>query len=155
MNTTDFQTFLLKSAIAMMACDSSIDDEEIAEIEKMINNEIYFMGFDYKKPFEDILKYIKSKGNIAINDYLDELSLLDLNEKQEIRLIEVLIRTIESDKKVENNEIKFLQRVKSKLGIKTERIISLFPKQISYLIDLDSYELTGKFMNEINFLQRD
>ncbi len=155
MKTIEFQNFLLKSAIAMMACDGSIDNKEIAEIENMVNNEIYFMGFDYKKPFEDNLNYIKSNGKKAINDYLDELSLSDLNDKQELRLIEVLIRTIESDNKVANNELNFLQLVKSKLKITEETIITKFPKQMSYLIDSNNYGINEKFIDEINFPDKD
>jgi len=124
MKTIDFQNFLLKSAIAVMACDGSIDNEEITEIKEMVSNEIYFMGFDYEKPFETNLNYIKSNGKKAINEYLSELSSLSLNDKQELRLIEILIRTIESDNNIENNEIKFLQLVKSKLNVSEETIIT-------------------------------
>jgi len=155
MKTIDFQSFLLKSAIAVMACDGSIDNEEITEIKEMVSNEIYFMGFDYEKPFETNLNYIKSNGKKAINEYLSELSSLSLNDKQELRLIEVLIRTIESDNKVENNEIKFLQLVKSKLSVSEETIISQFPKQMNYLIDFNNYGLSEEFTEEIEFSDKD
>lgn len=155
MKTIDFQNFLLKSAIAAMACDGSIDNEEIAEIKNMVANEIYFMGYDYEKPFETNLNYIKSNGKKAINDYLNELSSLSLNDIQELRLIEVLIRTIESDNKIENNELKFLQLVKSKLKVSTETIIFKFPKQMSYLIDFKNYGLSDEFMEEIDFSDKD
>ena len=150
MKTIDFQNFLLKSAIAVMACDGSIDNSEIIEIKEMVSNEIYFMGFDYEKPFEDNLNYIKSNGTKAINEYLSELSSLCLNDKQELRLIEVLIRTIESDKKVELNEKKFLQLVKSKLNVSEETIITEFPKQMNYLIDFNNYGSKEEFTEEIN-----
>ena len=143
------------SAIAVMACDGSIDNEEITEIKEMVSNEIYFMGFDYEKPFETNLNYIKSNGKKAINEYLSELSSLSLNDKQELRLIEVLIRTIESDNKVENNEIKFLQLVKSKLSVSEETIISQFPKQMNYLIDFNNYGLSEEFTEEIEFSDKD
>jgi len=155
MKTIDFQSFLLKSAIAVMACDGSIDNEEITEIKEMVSNEIYFMGFDYEKPFETNLNYIKSNGKKAINEYLSELSSLSLNDKQELRLIEVLIGTIESDNKVENNEIKFLQLVKSKLSVSEETIISQFPKQMNYLIDFNNYGLSEEFTEEIEFSDKD
>ena len=155
MKTIDFQNFLLKSAIAVMACDGSIDNEEITEIKEMVSNEIYFMGFDYEKPFETNLNYIKSNGKKAINEYLSELSSLSLNDKQELRLIEVLIRTIESDNKVENNEIKFLQLVKSKLSVSEETIISQFPKKMNYLIDFNNYGLSEEFTEEIEFSDKD
>lgn len=154
MKTIDFQNFLLKSAIAVMACDGVIENEEIEEIKNMVSNEIYFMGYDFEKPFEANLNYIKSNGKVAINEYLTELSTLNLNDRQELRLIEVLIRTIESDKKIETNEIKFIQLVKSKLKISEETIIANFPRQMSYLIDSNNYGLENKFNEEIDFTDK-
>lgn len=151
MKTEAFQNLLLKSAISVMACDGSIDESEIAEIKNMANNEIYFMGFDIEEPFEKSLNYIKQKGKKAINEYLNELSQLNLNEKQELLLIEVLIRTIESDNEIEASEVKFLQLVKSKLGISEETIITQFPKQMNYLIDFENYGLHQEFTDEIEF----
>lgn len=151
MKTEAFQNLLLKSAISVMACDGSIDESEITEIKNMADNEIYFMGFDIEEPFEKSLNYIKQNGKKAINEYLNELSQLKLNEKQELLLIEVLIRTIESDNKIEDSEIKFLQMVKSKLGISEETIITQFPKQMKYLIDFQNYGLHEEFTDEIEF----
>lgn len=151
MKTEAFQNLLLKSAISVMACDGSIDESEITEIKNMADNEIYFMGFDIEEPFEKSLNYIKQNGKKAINEYLNELSQLKLNEKQELLLIEVLIRTIESDNKIEDSEVKFLQMVKSKLGISEETIITQFPKQMKYLIDFQNYGLHEEFTDEIEF----
>ena len=151
MKTEAFQNFLLKSAISVMACDGSIDESEITEIKNMADNEIYFMGFEIEEPFEAILSYIKQNGKKAINEYLNELSQLNLNEKQELLLIEVLIRTIESDNVIEESEIKFLQMVKSKLDVSEENIIIQFPKQMKYLIDFENYGLHEEFTDEIEF----
>lgn len=151
MKTEAFQNLLLKSAISVMACDGSIDESEIREIRNMAENEIYFMGFDIEEPFETSLSYIKKYGKKAINEYLNELSQLNLTEKQELLLIEVLIRTIESDNKIENSEVKFLQLVKSKLGISEETIIIQFPKQMNYLIDFQNYGLHKEYTDEIKF----
>jgi len=151
MKTEAFQNLLLKSAISVMACDGSIDESEIAEIKNMADNEIYFMGYDIEEPFETILSYIKQNGKKAINEYLNELDQLNLNEKQELLLIEVLIRTIESDNKIEASEMKFLQMVKSKLEILEETIITQFPKQMKYLIDFQNYGLHEEFTDEIEF----
>ena len=151
MKTEAFQNLLLKSAISVMACDGSIEESEIAEIKNMAENEIYFMGFDYTEPFETNLNYITQNGKKAINEYLNDLNQLNLNEKQELLLIEVLIRTIESDNKIEDNEVKFLQMVKSKLGVSEETIITRFPKQMNYLIDFQNYGLNEEFTDEIDF----
>lgn len=149
MRTDAFQNLLLKSAVSVIACDGSIEESEISEIRSMAENEIYFMGLDFEEPLEEILKNIKEKGSVAINDYLQELSVANLNDNQELLLIEVLIRAIESDKKVQPGEIKFLQMVKSKLKTSEATIISKFPKQMNYLIDFHNYGLHQEFFVEL------
>jgi len=151
MKTEVFQELLLRSAISAVACDGSIDEAEILEIKNMAENEIYFMGYDFEKPLANNLNYIKEKGVTAINEYLNEVATANLNENQELLLIEVLIRAIESDERVESNEIKFLQMVKSKLKISEETIITKFPKQMDYLIDIHNYGLHQKFSDELKF----
>ena len=151
MKTEAFQEFLLKSAISVIACDGSIDDAEISEIRNMAENEIYFMGYDYEVPLADTLRYLIENGALAINEYLKEVSNANLNDNQELILIEVLIRAIETDGKVEPNEIKFLQIVKSKLKTSEETIITKFPNQINYLIDFHNYGLHNEFSDELKF----
>lgn len=151
MKTEAFQNLLLKSAVSVIACDGSIEESEISEIRNMAENEIYFMGFDFEEPLEETLKTIMEKGSTAINDYLQEVAVANLNDNQELLLIEVLIRAIESDEKVEPSEIKFLQMVKSKLKTSEETIISKFPKQMNYLIDFHNYGLHQEFTDELKF----
>lgn len=149
MKTEAFQDLLLKSAVSVIACDGNIDETEISEIRNMAENEIYFMGYDFEEPLANNLIYLKEKGTSAINEYLKEVSNANLNDNQELLLIEVLIRAIESDEKVEPNEIKFLQMVKSKLKTSEETIITKFPKQMNYLIDFHNYGLHEEFTDEL------
>lgn len=151
MKTYEFQDFLFKSAITVMACDGSIEEKEINEIKKMADDEIYFMGYEYEQSLKENLNHIKANGKDAINQYLLELSNIKFNDKQELLLIEVLIRTIEADERTHQNEIKFLQMVKSKLKTSEEILISRFPKQISYLIDLHNHGSLKEFNDEIKF----
>jgi uncharacterized tellurite resistance protein B-like protein len=151
MKTEAFQNLLLKSAVLVIACDGSIEESEISEIRNIAENEIYFMGYDFEKPLEETLKTIKENGSSVINDYFKEVSSANLNDNQELLLIEVLIRAIESDEKVEPSEIKFLQMVKSKLKTSEEVIITKFPKQMNYLIDFHNYGLHQEFTDELKF----
>ena len=151
MKVNNFQAFLLKSAVTAMACDGRIDDSEIKEIKNMAKNEVYFMDFDFDQLLQDYLDYITTNGTKAVNEYLNELALANLNPGQELILIEVLINTIEADRKIEDNEIKFLQLVKSKLNTTEQTIITKFPKQINYLIDFNNYGMLKEFTSEIKF----
>lgn len=148
MKNTEFKHFLFKSAVMAMACDGNIDENEIAEIKNLVANEIYFMGYDFEEPLQINIENIKTNGTKAINQYLQEISTNSLTVQQEILVIEVLLRIIQADNKVEESEIKFLQMVKSKLKTDEQTLIVKFPNQIDYLMDFNNYGLHEEFTNE-------
>jgi uncharacterized tellurite resistance protein B-like protein len=150
MKNSDFKNFLFKSAVIAMACDGNIAEDEIEEIKKLVANEIYFMGYDFEEPLKVNIENIKANGTKAINQYLQEISTNDLTENQELLVVEVLLRMIEADNKVEESELKFLQMAKSKLKTDEQTLIVKFPNQIDYLMDFNNYGLHEEFTNEIN-----
>ena len=81
---------------------------------------------------------------------LQEIVTNDLNEHQEILLIEVLLRMIESDSDIQHSELKFLQMAKAKLKIDEQTLIVKFPNQIDHLIDFNNYGLHEEFTDEIS-----
>lgn len=139
MNSEEFQDFLLKAAIYLIACDGHIDEDEISELRRIVETEIYFMGYDFEDSFTRNLKNLEDKGVEEINGFLRNVESVILTENQEIFLIEVLIRVLESDKNIEQNEITFIQTVKSKLKVSDNILIAKFPKQMNYLIDISDY----------------
>lgn len=98
---------------------------------------------------DENVSYLKNNGKAAINQYLNLLALSELNEKQEVILIEVLLRTIEADQKHDSNEIKFLQMVKSRIKTSEETLVLKFPKHVDYLMDFNKYEIDHEFYDDI------
>ncbi|WP_035671310.1 TerB family tellurite resistance protein [Flavobacterium sp. 83] len=150
MKNLDFKNFLFKSAVMAMACDGDIADEEVIEIKKIVANEIYFLGYDFEEPLKVNIDNIKVNGRNAINLYLQEIVSNDLNEHQELLIIEILLRVIQADGKVEESESKFLQMVKSKLKVDEQTLIIKFPQQIEVLMDFNNYGLHEEFTNDIS-----
>jgi uncharacterized tellurite resistance protein B-like protein len=151
MKNIQFKPFLFKSAVMAMACDGEIAEEEITEIKNIVANEIYFMGYDFEEPLKSNIENIKLNGKNAINQYLEEIVSSDLNEHQEVLLIEVILKMIQADTKIEDAELKFLQMAKSKLKTDEQTLIVKFPHQIDHLIDFHNYGLDQEFTDEINF----
>lgn len=149
MKNIDFKDFLFKSAVIAMACDGDIAKTEIQEIKTIVANEIYFMGYDFVEPLKNTISYIKANGKGAINQYFQDIVINNLNEHQEILLIEVILRIIQADEKVEESEMKFLQMVKSKLKTDEKTLIVKFPNHINYLMDYNNYGLSTEFTEEI------
>jgi uncharacterized tellurite resistance protein B-like protein len=149
MKTNDFQKLLFQSAVSAMAVDGEIHDKEIEEIKSIVKSTAYFLDFEFEKELEDNISNIKRNGKEAINQYLLMLSSSQLNEKQEVILIEVLLRMMEADNSFEDNEVKFLHMVKSKLKTSEEVLVMKFPKQVDYLMDFNNYGSISTFDNDI------
>ncbi len=149
MKNSEFKDFLFKSAVIAMACDGDIAEEEINEIKTIVANEIYFMGYEFEEPLQKNIEAIKINGKYAVNQFLQEITNNDLNEHQELLLIEVLLKIIQADTKVEENELRFLHLAKSKLKTDEQTLIVKFPHQIDYLIDFNNYGLHEEFTTDI------
>lgn len=149
MKNSEFKDFLFKSAVIAMACDGDIAEEEINEIKTIVANEIYFMGYEFEEPLQKNIEAIKINGKNAVNQFLQEITNNDLNEHQELLLIEVLLKIIQADTKVEENELRFLHLAKSKLKTDEQTLIVKFPHQIDYLIDFNNYGLQEEFTTDI------
>jgi len=149
MNSTDFQKLLYRSAVSVMAVDGEIHETEIEEIKAIARETAYFLDFDYEKELIININEIRLKGKEAINEFLSELGAADLNERQEIILVEVIIRMIEADHKIDPNEIKFLQLIKAKIKTTEETLLIKFPKQADYLIDFNNWGTSQTFDSDI------
>lgn len=149
MKNKDFQDFLFKSAVMVMSCDGEIASSEIDELKNITENEIYLLGYEYEEPLQKLVADIKVNGKDAINKYLNEIDLLSLSPKQELILVEILIRMIEADSIIQPSEIMFLQLVKAKLKTSEENLIVKFPKQVSYLLDTNQFGVSKEFTDEV------
>ena len=150
MKSNDFQDFLFKSAVMVMSCDGEIAQSEIDELENIISNEIYLLKYNHHEPLKSHIDEIRTNGKDAINKFLEELSRTDLSQKQELILIEVLIKMIEADSIIQPSEIKFFQLIKSKLKTSEESLIIHFPKQVSFIIESNQYGFNQEFTDEIS-----
>lgn len=151
MKNQEFKSFLFRSAVIAMACDGEIAESEIKTIKGLANDEIFFLGLDYEDLLQKNVNEIKLTGKLAINNYLAELASIQLNNRQESQLIEVLLAVINADNTAEESELKFLHLVKSRLKMDQETLIVQFPNNIEQLMDFKNYGLHTEFTDEVTF----
>lgn len=149
MKNQEFKALLIRTAVMAMASDGSIENSEITELNNIVSNEVYFLDFEYDEILNSYIEDIKQHGNSAINKYIQEISTYELTQKQELLIIEVLLRIIQADENVADSELKFLQLVKSKLKTDEQTLIINFPNNINQLIDFNNYGLHKEFTDEI------
>ena len=132
----DFQRLLFRTAFCLMACDGHIDEREVNEIKLMNKSSAYFNGIDLTDELEGLLADLKARGKHIVDELFDTLAKLDIGMVQELLILEVAFRLIHADEKVDENEIKFLRFLRSKLKVHDEVIRDRFGV-VEYLFDKD------------------
>ena len=152
METKDFKKLLFKTAFCVMACDGTIDDSEIQEMKKIDLNTSYFSDTDLSQELDNLIKSLRDKNIKIIKGLFDSLRENKLTLTQELLILEVAIRIINADEVIDENEIRFLNLIRSKLEIGDKIIHERFGK-IPYLknhnyneLDINQFE----FKNEID-----
>jgi uncharacterized tellurite resistance protein B-like protein len=153
MNDMDkiFKKILFKTAFCCMACDGHIDEKEIEEMKKMDKNTTYFGDVNLSGELDLLIDNLNKHGKKVVNDLFNELKETRLNPVQELLLLEVALRIIHSDERIDENELKFLRLLRGKLGVFDEIIVERFGKN-NLLFD-KSYNNDVK-ISETEFVDR-
>lgn len=156
MDNIEFKKMLFNVAFCSMACDGDIADEEIEEIKFMDKNTTYFEGVDLSDELDELIKYLEKSGNSIIDELFKQLSENEFNTIQELLILEIALKIIYSDEKIEKNEINFIHFLRGKLRVPNEIILNRFG-EVDLLFENKKYgdiELDTtykKFSNSIKF----
>lgn len=133
MEQKEFQKFLLKTVVCSIACDGDIDEREITELHKMVDKTQYFNEIRVGSSLDEMIQAIKADGRLFFEDFTEAIEKADLSLMQQLLILEVILRIIYSDERIDDNEIALFKFVRSKLKIHNEIIhqrfgdISFFP----------------------------
>ena len=116
------------------------------EIDK---NTTYFKDVDLSDELDFLVTQVKTEGKKIVKSLLNTLRVTKLSMVQELLILEVALRMINADNKVEENEIKFLNLLRSKLDVENEIIRDRFGN-IPYLTNMnyDNIESEEKAHND-------
>ena len=149
MENKDFKKLLFKTAFCVMACDGSIDDLEIQEMRKIDSSTTYFSDIDLSDELDELINELHNKNIKIVKNLFDSLRENTLTISQELLILEVTMRIINADDVIDDNEVRFLNLIRSKLDLGNQIIHQRFGK-ISYLKNLD-YEDIG--LNQSDFIK--
>ena len=126
MDKDKFKKILFKVAFCAMACDGEIQKEEIEELKYMDKNTSYFADIDLSDELKQLVNNFKNKGAKVIEELFELLRTTKLNPIQELLVLEVALRIVNADDVIDENEIKFINFLRSKLELYDEIIIDRF-----------------------------
>lgn len=140
----------LLTAFVCSACDGDIAVEELAYVKDLANNKEVFGDLDVENLLNDYVQKINKEGISFINRFVRELAVSELTEEQQLKVIEIAIKMIEADGKIEYSEVKFFKKMRPSLSISDKSILDKMPEIEDFLLpdimDRDyEFELANDF----------
>lgn len=126
MEKTEFKKLLFKVAFCTMACDGHIHKKEIEELKIIDKKTSFFEAIDLSDELSQLIDDFKSKGTKVIEELFFTLRETKLNPIQELIVLEVALRIINADERHDENEIKFIHLLRSKLELHDQTINDRF-----------------------------
>ena len=152
MEKDKFKKILFKVAFCTMACDGHIDKREIEELKIMDKKTSFFEAVDLSEELKQLIKDLDKKGTKVIEELFVCLRETKLNPVQELLVLEVALRIINADAKHDENEVKFIHLLRSKLELHDETINDRFGElDILYTNEYSRNIVAGK--SEIEFAE--
>ncbi len=135
------QELYLKTIFCCMACDGDIADEEIDLIRKVIKETSLFDKIDVTNVLNTYIADINKNGKLFLNRYLNDLAETDLTSKEELTIVGLSIKMIESDNIIKYSEVQFFKKIRVRLSLSDEQILEKFPEKEDFLLpDINVYE---------------
>ena len=149
------QNLKLKTIFCCMSCDGDIAAEEIEMVKEMTSETFMFEGMDTENLLNAYISDINKSGESFLRGYLKELSETKLSVDDQLDIIDLAIKTIEADSKIEYSEIKFFKRIRSRLLVSDEQILARHPDKVEFLLPdinvTDFFEWDNIHFDNISF----
>lgn len=124
----------LKTIFCCMCCDGNIAAEEIDVIKNVVAGNTDFIGFDIEARLAAYVSDVNCDGFSFQQNYLKELSSMDLSDEEQLKLIGFALRTIDADSKVEYAEVKFFKKIRTRLSVSDAQILARYPEREDFLL---------------------
>ena len=117
-----------------MACDGDVATEEIDLLRKLVSQTDLFNGIDIEGTLKRYVDSINQNGVAFLNQYLSEVAGAELTKDEQIRLIDLALKTIEADNRIEYSEVKFFKKIRFRLPLTDDEILAQHPDKEDFLL---------------------
>lgn len=124
----------LKTVFSCIACDGDIAKEEVELLQNIVYEDKMFHEVDVKTLLDKWISEINEDGTKFLNSYLEELANSKLSEQEQLTVVDLAIKAIEADNRIEYSEVKFFKKIRSRLSIPDEAILKEHPDKDDFLL---------------------
>jgi len=126
MDKIKFKRLLFDIACSAVVCDGHIDDREIREMQYIDKSTTYFEDIDMSRKLKRFADNFKNRPVETINNILEKLRETFLNPVEEMMVLEIVLRLVYADTKIDERETEFIQSVRACLSLDDEMITQRF-----------------------------
>ncbi|MGL1887450.1 MAG: TerB family tellurite resistance protein [Reichenbachiella sp.] len=150
---SELEKLLLKTVFAFMICDSHISYDEVQLIKKIAHERKLFGNIDIDQELKDLVEHVNRRGISFFDDYFKKLKHTNLSEQDELKILDIAIKTIHADFEIKQEEISFLKILRVLLKVSNPKILETFPTVGDKFVDPDHF--TDIYFKELyaNFFQ--
>jgi len=162
MNIEDFNQLFLQTAFCCMACDGEIAPEEVELIKSICKQTLSLQNIDFDVKINIFVTDINADSQQFLTEFIKTLKnrVPELTEQEEFELIDVAIKVIKADNRIEYSEIKFFKTIRYCLKVSDDTIMAHFSDSIE---DIDIFlgedihpvmkleDITQQYFNVIKF----
>ena len=130
----NIQELYLKTIFCCMACDGDIANEEVALVHDITSKQDVFDGMDVNAVINGYVASINANGALFLKQYLKELSSQELSNEEQKMIVDFALQTIFADNRIEDSEVKFFKKIRSRLSITDEEILANHPDVEDFLL---------------------
>ena len=124
----------LKTFFCCIACDEEIAPEEVDLTKQICIASDLFGELDVEKHLNLWIQEINEKGQSFLRNYLSELAEAELSEEEQMTIIDLALKAIEADNRIEYAEVKFFKKIRIRLPVSDEIILSKYPDKEDFLL---------------------
>ncbi len=143
----------LKTIFCCMACDGEIAKEEIEMVKHLSSEYDIFSSVEVESYLNRWITAINENGTTFLGNYLNELSRTNLSLPEQAFIVDLAIKTIEADKRIEYTEIKFFKKLRGRLSIADEEILKRHPDKEDFLLPDINMTEEPTWNNNIQFAE--
>lgn len=144
-----FENILFLTSFCCMACDGEIASEEVELLRNFSVHEQMFNTLDIKEEFSKCFALLTKLGNDFIKSYFQAIGKISFTDDEKISILDVAVKTILADNKVEYSEIKFFKSLFNAVNIDKNIALEKVPNIEEYWLedDLSNNRLDYNYFN--------
>ena len=139
MENIEYRKLLLNVAVCAISCDGHVDERETKALIDIEKNSPYFNAVNLAENLEDILKNSLDDIRVFIDSTMNLIKNSNLTIVQELTALEISLRIIAADKKIEQEEKDFINELRNQLKVDDDIINERFG-EIEYLVPTSNSE---------------